>query len=149
MRLDRLNGQLPLLTTRACDTPALALAGVNFLPNESEMAFVNGEQKNLLRAEPPAGLGARHNGMCVEQSQTPASVSQLQRRFVRLPKPGTLCPFTGLSRTQIYLLCKSGKVRSHSLRQPGKSRGVRLIDYQSLVAAIEEFAGTEEQENQS
>jgi hypothetical protein len=76
------------------------------------------------------------------------NISQLQPRFVRLPKPGTLCPFTGLSRTQIYLLCKSGKVESHSLKQSGKSRGVRLIDFQSLVAAIVEFASAEKQETQ-
>ena len=75
-----------------------------------------------------------------------ASASQLQPRFVRLPKPGTLCPFTGLSRTQIYLMCKSGKVKSHSLKRRGTCRGVRLIDYPSLVSAIQEFASAEEQE---
>jgi hypothetical protein len=89
------------------------------------------------------------------QTATPADaaacVSQLQMlqpRFIRLPKPGTLCPFTGLSRTQIYLMCKSGKVKSHSLKRRGTCRGVRLIDFQSLVAAIQEFASAEEQENQ-
>ncbi len=75
-----------------------------------------------------------------------ASASQLQPRFVRLPKPGKLCPFTGLSRTQIYLMCKSGKVQSHSLKRRGTCRGVRLIDYQSLISAIQEFASAEEQE---
>ncbi len=108
---------------------------------------MNGEQKNSLRVAPPAGFGARDSGIRGEQSQTPASVSQLQPRFVRLPKPGTLCPFTGLSRTQIYLLCKSGKVKSYSLKRRGTCRGVRLIDFQSLVAAIEEFASAEEQES--
>jgi hypothetical protein len=72
----------------------------------------------------------------------------LQPRFVRLPKPFTLCPFTGLSRTQIYLLCKSGKVKSHCLKRRGTCRGVRLIDFQSLVLAIEEFSSQEELENQ-
>ncbi|MGO9001245.1 MAG: helix-turn-helix transcriptional regulator [Limisphaerales bacterium] len=33
---------------------------------------MNGEQKNLLRASPPAGLGARDNGIRGEQSRTPA-----------------------------------------------------------------------------
>jgi len=109
---------------------------------------VNGEQKNLLRVALLAGLDARDSRTRGEQGQTPASVSQLQPRFVRLPKPGTLCPFTGLSRTQMYLLCKSGKVKSYSLKRRGACRGVRLIDYQSLVAAIEEFASTEEQKKQ-
>jgi len=46
------------------------------------------------------------------------------------------------------LLCKSGKVKSHSLKRRGTCRGVRLIDFQSLVAAIEEFASAEKQETQ-
>ena len=102
---------------------------------------MNGKRKVFLSVMPPASAGVRDAG-------TVASVSQLQPRFVRLPKPGTLCPFTGLSRTQIYLLCKSGKVKSHSLKRRGTCRGVRLIDFQSLVSAIEEFASAEEQENQ-
>src|SRR5208283_2406877 len=73
-----------------------------------------------------------------------SQLQMLQPRFIRLPKPGTLCPFTGLSRTQIYLMCKSGKVKSHSLKRRGTCRGVRLIDFQSLVAAIQEFASAEE-----
>jgi hypothetical protein len=102
---------------------------------------MNGERKDFLSVTPPANTGGRDTG-------TAASGSHLQPCFVRLPKPGTLCPFTGLSRTQMYLLCKSGKVKSHSLKRPGTCRGVRLIDFQSLVTAIEEFASAEEQENQ-
>jgi len=109
---------------------------------------MNGEREDFLSVTPLANAGVRDSGNRAEQNQTPASVSQLQPRFVRLPKPGTLCPFTGLSRTQIYLLCKSGKVKSHSLKRRGTCRGVRLIDFQSLVSAIEEFASAEEQENQ-
>jgi hypothetical protein len=105
---------------------------------------MNSEQKDFSCASPDV----RKAGIRAAQNQTLASVSQLQPRFVRLPKPGTLCPFTGLSRTQIYLLCKSGKIKSHSLKRHGTCRGVRLIDFQSLVTAIEEFASAEEQENQ-
>ncbi|HEY9173723.1 MAG TPA: hypothetical protein VI136_15665 [Verrucomicrobiae bacterium] len=65
---------------------------------------------------------------------------------MRLPKPGTLCPFTGLSRTQIYLLCKEGKVASHSLKRRGTCRGVRLVDFSSLCQAIESFATAEQQQ---
>jgi hypothetical protein len=88
-------------------------------------------------------------GQQAPPTDTAASVSEpqiLQPRFVRLPRSGELCPFTGLSRTQIYLLCKSGKVKSHSLKRRGTCRGVRLIDFASLVAAIEEFASAEHQE---
>ena len=79
-------------------------------------------------------------------NDTAASVSVqaiAKPRFVRLPKPGTLCPFTGLSRTQIYVLCKTGKVKSFSLKRRGTSRGCRLIDADSLVTAIQEFSTTE------
>lgn len=79
-------------------------------------------------------------------NDTAASVSVqtiAQPRFLRLPKPGTLCPFTGLSRTQIYVLCKTGKVKSFSLKRRGTSRGCRLIDAESLVRAIQEFSTNE------
>ena len=98
-------------------------------------------EEDLLSAKSPANAEMRDTG-------TAASVLQLQPRFVRLPTPGSHCPFTGLSRTQIYLMCKFGKIKSHSLKRPGTCRGVRLIDYQSLVAAIEEFASDEEHESQ-
>jgi hypothetical protein len=37
---------------------------------------------------------------------------------------------------------------SFRIRRPGTCRGVRLVDFQSLVTAIEEFDSIEEQENQ-
>jgi hypothetical protein len=109
---------------------------------------MNGKQKDSLGITrmQPANSGALENG--VRREPGFIDQKQLQPCFVRLPKPGTLCPFTGLSRTQMYLLCKSGKVKSYSLKRRGARRGVRLIDFQSLVAAIEEFASTVEQDNQ-
>lgn len=83
-------------------------------------------------------------------SDTAACVSQppdLQPKFVRIPKPGKLCLYTGLSRSQIYAFCKENRVKSHSLKRRGTCRGVRLIDYQSLLRAIEEFPSAEEQED--
>jgi hypothetical protein len=59
--------------------------------------------------------------------------------FLRLPKPGTLCPYTGLSRGALNELILPTKrnfhkppVRSFCLRQRGAKTGVRLIDYASL-----------------
>jgi hypothetical protein len=54
---------------------------------------MNGERKDFLSVTPPASAGVRDSGNRVEKIKTPVSVSQLQPRFVRLPKPGTLCPF--------------------------------------------------------
>jgi hypothetical protein len=63
--------------------------------------------------------------------------------FIRLPKPGTLCKYTGLSRSYLNFLILPTKqnkftppVRSNVLRQKGARTGVRLIDYQSLVRFI-------------
>ena len=53
--------------------------------------------------------------------------------FIRLPNPGTRCPYCGLSRTAMYRLCTEGSVRSKTLRKPGQLRGVRLIVYSSLM----------------
>jgi hypothetical protein len=54
--------------------------------------------------------------------------------YVRLPKNGTLCPVTGLSRSYLngLILPNSGNgykppVKSVSLRKRGAVRGVRLI----------------------
>jgi hypothetical protein len=63
--------------------------------------------------------------------------------FIRLPKPGKHDPFTGLSRSALNILicpCKENDfrplVRSCTLRRKGTMRGVRLVDYQSLMDYI-------------
>lgn len=63
--------------------------------------------------------------------------------WLRMPKPGHTCPVTGLSRAYLYRLATDGKIKTVSLRDRGKLRGVRLISYDSLLAYIEK-AGAEE-----
>jgi hypothetical protein len=77
-------------------------------------------------------------------SNVAASASQMpiQPAFTRFPHPGQREPFSGLCRSQLFSLIKSGKVRSYSLKSPGATRGVRLIDCASLRAAIESFGST-------
>ena len=60
--------------------------------------------------------------------------------FIRLPKPGQRCPYTGLARTTMSELTVPGPVndyrppvRSTLLRRRGATRGIRLIDYDSLI----------------
>jgi len=53
--------------------------------------------------------------------------------FIRLPRQGEVCPHSGLSRAFMYQLISEGKIRSISLRDKGKSRGVRLVRYESLM----------------
>jgi hypothetical protein len=63
--------------------------------------------------------------------------------FLRLPAPKERCKFTGLSRTSLLELCAPCKandrkppVRSHVLKKRHAQRGVRLIDYKSLIAYV-------------
>lgn len=74
-------------------------------------------------------------------SNTAASVlpTTIAPAFVRLPRAGQREPFSGLTRSALFTLIKSGRVKSHSLKQPGCKRGVRLIDAISLRAVIESF----------
>jgi hypothetical protein len=76
-------------------------------------------------------------------AQVEASPTDHRPEFVRLPKPGTLCPKTGLSRSymnSLVLPCEAndGKppVQSVSLRKRGATKGVRLVSYDSLIAYL-------------
>lgn len=68
------------------------------------------------------------------------TLAQAKPEWLRLPKPGTLCPFCGLSRTALYTLCKDGKIKSVVLRKRGASRGIRLLEWVSLFSFINSLA---------
>jgi hypothetical protein len=68
------------------------------------------------------------------------SSSTVVPEFIRLPKPGSRDPFTGLSRSFLYELILPSEangfkppVRSVHLRKRGAVRGVRLIVLDSLI----------------
>jgi hypothetical protein len=72
-----------------------------------------------------------------------AEVAQARPEFIPLPQTGKRCPFSGLSRSTLnsYILPTAANgynppVRSYALRQWGKMRGRRLIDFQSLCSFI-------------
>jgi hypothetical protein len=56
--------------------------------------------------------------------------------FIRFPRQGTVEPHTGLARAFLYQLAKQGKIRTISLRDRNKTRGVRLIVFDSLIEFI-------------
>ncbi len=63
--------------------------------------------------------------------------------FIRLPKPGTLCRWTGLSRSKLNELILPSPlnsfkppVRSLSLRNRGQIKAVRLIVLESLLGYL-------------
>jgi hypothetical protein len=77
------------------------------------------------------------------QAISSADHHPLRPEFIRLPKPGTCDSWTGLSRSTLNVLvlpCRENgyrpPVRSCSLRRKGLSKGVRLIDFQSLLDHI-------------
>lgn len=65
--------------------------------------------------------------------------------FVRLPKSGTRCPWTGLSRSAIceLILPARAPVKSVVLRRRGATRGVRLVLLSSLLRFLHAQATTE------
>ena len=65
-------------------------------------------------------------------------------QWLRLPKPGEHEPNTGLTRSVLTRLCIEGKVKSISLKEPGKARGCRLINRPSLFSYL---SGLEAQQN--
>ena len=74
---------------------------------------------------------------------TSAAEAQVRPEFIRLPKAGTRCPYCSLSRSTLnsYILpCEENgfkpPVKSHVLRQRGKLRGIRVIDFESLCSYI-------------
>ncbi len=76
--------------------------------------------------------------------------------FVRLPKTGTLCPHTGLTRSkmnELILPCPANNfkppVQSVVLRQRGKIKGVRLISYFHLISYIRHQAAEQERSTAS
>ncbi len=66
--------------------------------------------------------------------------------LIRLPKPRSLCPYTGLSRSkmnELVLPCAANNfkppVKFISLRNRGQVKAVRLIVYDSLMAYLRSF----------
>jgi hypothetical protein len=47
---------------------------------------------------------------------------------------------SGIGRSTLYMLIESGEVRSASIRKRNRTRGIRLVNADSLYAFIESFA---------
>lgn len=62
--------------------------------------------------------------------------------FLRLPKSGTLCPWTGLSRSKMWQVIQSsnGKIKTVCLRRKGAVKGARLIHFDSLMNYLHSIA---------
>lgn len=86
------------------------------------------------------------------ESRTPASARETSSthmpEFIRLPKPGERCSWTGLSRGSLndLILGEDAPVRSAVIRQPGASKGIRILHLDSLLSHLHQLM--EEQESQ-
>ena len=65
--------------------------------------------------------------------------------FIRLPKSPQRCPFSGLSRSalNVLILGTNPPVRSVVVRKRGAVRGIRLIDYASLIKYLHQLGEPE------
>jgi hypothetical protein len=70
-------------------------------------------------------------------------MESVKPEWLRLPAPRERCPYTGLSRSTLNELTIPGPangavppVKSVVLRKRGASRGIRLINYDSLMAYL-------------
>ena len=92
-----------------------------------------------------------HSGLNVAPEATPAvrrkltpTVSEILADrdgrlpvWVRAPKAGGLEHYSGQTRATLYAWATEGLIRTASVRQPGKLRGIRLFHLASILEFIE------------
>ena len=78
---------------------------------------------------PPSvvGLPEKFRGVFVE------APTLRDAEWIRPPLPGSCCPLTGLSRTTLIELGDSGKIVMKRIRKPNATRGLIIINKQSLL----------------
>ncbi len=64
-----------------------------------------------------------------------------ETEWVRLPKAGQL--LLGMTRTYFYHLGQAGLIETKAIRMPGKKRGIRLVNLQSVRAFLAADEGAE------
>lgn len=81
-----------------------------------------------------------HSAQTINPIAIPATpgVPVVHPEFCRLPKAGTQCPWTGLSRSTMWqtVLRSNGQVKTVCLRRPGAIKGTRLIHLSSLLTYL-------------
>jgi excisionase family DNA binding protein len=69
--------------------------------------------------------------------ESTGAISPARTEWVRVPDAVRA---TGVGRSTLYALIKSGEIRSASIRKRNCVRGIRLINFDSLNAYIAKFA---------
>ena len=102
---------------------------------------MNIEQEDFPNAvrKPSASLGAFENGNRRAQTRAAQFISDREGNlpvWVRAPKHGHEF-YSGCTRPKLYEWAAKGFIRSVSIREPGRIRGVRLFHLASILAFIE------------
>jgi len=71
----------------------------------------------------------------ISTTNSKPSYPYIKPEWVRVPEAVKV---SGLSRSSIYELIASGKIKSFSNRARGSQRGIRLISYDSLLGFLED-----------
>jgi hypothetical protein len=81
----------------------------------------------------------------------PARTKLATPRYIRLPRSGTPCPYTALSRSALDLITRPQEangfrplVASKIFKQVGQKKGIRLISYKSLMAYLDHLPVTQD-----
>jgi hypothetical protein len=67
------------------------------------------------------------------------SVEQIQGMRPKYLKVAAAIRVSGLSRTHLYAAMGQGRIKYSHVKQSGNSKGVRLIEFDSLLSYIEGF----------
>jgi len=102
---------------------------------------MNIEQNDYPKAvrKPPASLGVFENGkrsVPTHAAQPASDRDGILPVWVRAPKRGHEF-YSGGTRPKLYEWAAKGFIRSVSIREPGRIRGVRLFHLASILAFIE------------
>lgn len=97
---------------------------------------MSSEQKDFLSIMPPVSSGTLENGKTSRDAQFISERVGNLPVWVRAPKHGHEF-YSGCSRPKLYEWAAKGFIRSVSIREPGRIRGVRLFHLASILGFIE------------
>ena len=78
----------------------------------------------------------KNGNLDLDAKRSAATLPTAHPATFRLPRPGERCQYFGLSRTEYYSLIHRGEIKSYTLKKPGRGRGIRLLDFNSVLGAI-------------
>lgn len=71
------------------------------------------------------------------QIPTQSPITATRPEWIRLPKPGTLCPWSGLSRNKLWEVLQTDKVRNICLRKDDATPEAMLIHLPTLLTYVD------------